>query len=265
MKTFVTSTLAACILSLTVGVRTASADVTERKIEYRKGDAKLIGYVYSDEKVEGNAPGVLVFSDWMGVGPFAKERAKQLVGLGYRAFVADIYGDEKLATDTKEAGELAGKFKADRKLMRARAQAALETFLKTASVDPKRVGAIGFCFGGTVALELARDGAPLAGLVSFHGGLDTPDATQGKNIKGKVLALHGADDPYVPEKDVAAFEDEMRKGGVNWELVKYGNAVHAFTNPAAGTDNSKGAAYNAQAAKRAYESMTNFFAEIFKS
>ena len=242
---------------------TAAAEVTEKKVEYQQGSAKLVGYVYSDSKSSGPRPGVLIFSDWMGIGKFAKERAEQLVALGYDAFVADIYGDGKAAADPKEAGELAGKFKSDRPEMRARANAGLQAFLKNAAVDPAKVGAIGFCFGGTVALELARSGAPIAGLVSFHGGLDTPDASLAKNIKGKILVLHGADDPYVPEKDVKDFETEMRSAKVNWELVKYGDSVHAFTNPAAGNDNSKGAAYNAQAEKRSKKAMEDFFKEIF--
>ena len=129
--------------------------------------------------------------------------------------------------------------------MRQRIKAALEELKKNKNVDPKRLAVMGYCFGGTVALELARSGADLLGVVSFHGGLDTPTPNDAKNIKGKVLAMHGADDPFVPPKDVAAFQDEMRKAGVDWQMIFYSNAVHAFTNPAAGTDNKKGAAYNA--------------------
>jgi dienelactone hydrolase len=148
--------------------------------------------------------------------------------------------------------------------MRARAGAGLSVLAKQKNVDPKNVAAIGYCFGGTTALELARGGADLAGVVSFHGDLATPTPEDAKNIKGKVLALHGADDPLVPEKVVEAFEQEMRKGGVDWELVKYGNAVHSFTNPDAGNDNSKGVAYNAKADHRSWQAMKDFFAEIFK-
>ena len=247
-------------------VQNASAEITEKRVEYKEGGATLIGYLYSDSAFRDKKSAVIVFSDWMGVGEFAKERAKDLVKLGYVAFVADIYGDGKKAQDQKEAGELAGKFKADRPLMRKHAAAALQALLAQKggnySIDSQKVGAIGFCFGGTAALELVRSGAPLAGTVSFHGGLETPDKSLAKNIKGQVLALHGADDPYVPEPEVSAFEKEMRDGGVNWELVKFSKAVHAFTNPAAGNDNSKGAAYNEVAAKRAYKAMQDFFREI---
>jgi len=242
---------------------TARAEVTETKIEYAEGPTKLVGFLYADDKNTGAVPGVLVFSDWMGVGSFAKEKARELAGLGYAAFVADIYGEGHEAKNPDEAGQLAGKYKSDRPLMRKRAAAGLETLLRKSKADPKKIGAIGFCFGGTVALELARSGANLAGLVTFHGGLATPNPELAKNIHGKVLALHGADDPFVPETEVKAFEDEMRNGKVNWELVKYSNSVHAFTNPAVGTDNSKGAAYNEQAARRSFERMRSFFKEIF--
>ncbi len=241
----------------------AAAETKEARVEYSQGGQALVGYSYTNDKIAGKAPGVIIFSDWMGVGPFAKAQAKELAVLGYRVFVADVYGDAHLAKDTKEAGTLAGKFKGDRALMRARAQAAIEAFVKNAPVDPNNLAAMGFCFGGTVSLELARAGAPLKGVVSFHGGLETPNPELAKNIKGKVLVLHGEDDPYVPPAEVKAFEDEMKKGSVSWELDKYSGAVHAFTNPEAGNDNSKGAAYNETAAKRSFERMRDFFEELF--
>jgi dienelactone hydrolase len=131
-------------------------------------------------------------------------------------------------------------------------------------VDPLRIAAIGYCFGGTTVLELARDGADIKGVVSFHGGLSTTSPLDAKNIKAKVLALHGADDPFVKPEEVAGFQDEMRNGGVDWQLTSYSKAVHSFTNKWAGTDNSKGAAYNEKADRRSWEAMKAFFAEIFK-
>jgi dienelactone hydrolase len=149
-------------------------------------------------------------------------------------------------------------------LLRARAQAGLAELRKQKLVDPQRIAAIGYCFGGTTVLELARDGADLKGVISFHGGLSTPTPQDARDIKGKVLALHGADDPYVKADEVAAFQDEMRKAHVDWQFVGYGNAVHSFTNKAAGNDNNKGAAYNEKADKRSWEAMKVFFAEIFR-
>lgn len=242
-------------------VTPAAAEVVEQRVEYSEGGTTLIGFRYSDSESKSKAPGVIVFSDWMGVGDFAKERARELVKLGYRAFVADVYGGGKLASGPQEAGSLAGKFKSDRPLFRARTQAALKALLQDPLVDSAHVGAIGFCFGGTAVLELGRSGAPVAALVSFHGGLDSPERSLGKNIKGSVLVLHGAEDPHVPAADVRGFEDEMRQGKVRWELVEYGDAVHAFTNPAAGTDPSKGAAYNETASKRSFERMRGFLKE----
>src|SRR5207247_1844817 len=195
-------------------------------------------------------PGVLIVHQWKGLSDYEKRRAEQLAKLGYNVFAVDIYGKGIRPKDAKDAAAEAGKYKSNRALLRARVRAGLEVLQKHELTDPKRTAAIGYCFGGTTAIELARSGADLAGVVSFHGGLDSPDPDIGKNIKCKVLALHGADDPFVRAKDVAAFEEEMRSGGVDWQLVKYGGAVHSFTDSSAGNDNSNGAAYNEKADKR---------------
>ncbi len=241
-----------------------SAAVVQKPIEYRDGDTVLEGYLAYDDAFPGKRPGVLVIHDWMGPSPFTRKKADDLARLGYIGFAADIFGKGVRPKNTEEASSLSSSFKKDRTLLRRRAQAALEALKRQPLVDPAQLAAIGFCFGGTAALELARSGAPLVGVVTFHGGLDTPTPQDAKNIKGKVLALHGADDPYVPPDQVAAFEKEMREGGVDWQLVKYSGAVHAFTIPDAGNDNSKGAAYNPVAARRAWQAMKDFFDEIFK-
>ncbi|MFL5241826.1 MAG: dienelactone hydrolase family protein [Gemmataceae bacterium] len=255
-------TLAAFFLM--AGSAMVQAKIHTQVIEYKHGDVVLEGYLAYDDSLSGKQPGVLVVHEWMGHNPYVRQRAGQLAELGYVAFALDMYGKGVHAKDAQEAGKMASVYKNDRKLMRARAGAGLNVLLDQKNVDPKRVAAIGYCFGGTTALELARGGADLAGVVSFHGDLATPTPEVAKNIKGKILALHGADDPFVPEKVVEAFEQEMRKGGVDWELVKYGNAVHSFTNPGAGDDNSKGAAYNAKADHRSWQAMKDFFGEIFK-
>ncbi|MGD0233812.1 MAG: dienelactone hydrolase family protein, partial [Syntrophorhabdales bacterium] len=143
-------------------------------------------------------------------------------------------------------------------------RAGLKALQANTVADTKRMAAIGYCFGGTAALELARDGADITGFVSFHGGLQTPTSDDAKNIRGKVLVLHGADDPLVPPNEVLAFEEEMRKALVDWQMVIYGGAVHSFTNPGAGDDPSRGAAYNEKADKRSWEAMKSFFQEIFE-
>lgn len=232
-------------------------------IEYKEGDTTLQGYVAYDDSVISKRPGVLIIHQWKGLGDYEKKRAEMLAKLGYVAFAADIYGKDIRPKDAKEAGEFAGKYKSDRDLLRKRVRAGFEQMKKHRAVDGQKVAAIGYCFGGTTALELARSGADVNGIVSFHGGLATPTPEDAKNIKGRVLALHGADDPFVPSEEVLAFEEEMRKANVDWQLVAYGNAVHSFTDWNAGNDNSKGSAYNEKADKRSWEAMKVFFQELF--
>ena len=247
-----------------VGGLAARAALQTQTVEYKQGDTTLEGVIVYDDAVKTKRPGVLIVHQWMGLTDYEKKRAEMLAQLGYVAFCADIYGKGVHPKDTSEAGPLAGKYKGNRALLRARVNAGLDTLKKSELVDPKRIAAIGYCFGGTTVIELARSGADLAGVVSFHGGLDSPTPADGKNIKCKVLACHGADDPYVPAKDLAAFESELRDNKVDWQLIAYGGAVHSFTQPMAGNDNSKGAAYNASADKRSWEAMKQLFAEVLQ-
>ena len=240
------------------------AAVQSKTVEYKQGDQVLEGYLAWDDSVAGPRPGVLVVHEWTGLGDYVQMRCRKLAELGYIAFGADIYGKGIRPTAPQEAGQIAGKFKQDQKLMRARVTAALDVLRGNPLCDPKKVAAIGYCFGGTCVLELARSGADIAGVVSFHGGLSTANTADAKNIRGKVLVLHGGDDPHVTPKEVDAFEDEMRAANVDWQLVAYGGAVHAYTNPSAGSDKSRGAAYNEAADRRSWEAMKSFFAEIFK-
>ena len=240
-----------------------SADIVFKAVEYKQGDTVLEGLSVYDNAVDGKRPAVLVVHQWMGLGNYEKKRAGMLAQLGYNVFAVDIYGKGVRPANPQDAGAEAGKYKNDRALLRARVRAGLDVLARHELTDPKRIAAIGYCFGGTTVLELARSGADLAGVVSFHGGLSSPTPDDAKNIKAKVLALHGADDPFVPAKEVAAFEDEMRQGRVDWQLVAYGGAVHSFTDWGAGTDNSKGAAYNERADRRSWEAMKQFFAELF--
>jgi dienelactone hydrolase len=253
-------------LSLSAFTLPAYAKLHGETVVYRDGDAVLEGYLAWDDAGPAKKPGVLVVHDWLGVSADTKARTEQLAGLGYVAFAADIYGKGIRPADSKAAGAEAGKWKSNRANLRKRARAGLDLLAANPHVDGKKLAAIGYCFGGTTVIELARSGAPLAGTVSFHGGLDSPTPADGKNIKGKVLVLHGADDPFVPAADKAAFEKEMRDAKVDWQLVEYGGAVHAFSIRGAGNDNSRGAAYNARADHRSWEAMKTFFAtELFAS
>jgi dienelactone hydrolase len=241
----------------------AAAGVNTEVVEYKQGDVVLQGYLAYDESLTGKRPGILVVHDWLGVSGETTMRVEMLAGLGYVAFAADIYGKGVRPKNGQEAMAEAGKYYQDRTLWRARAKAGLDFLASRPEVDPSRLGVMGYCFGGGTSLELARSGAPVKGVVSFHGSLSTPTPEDARNIKGNVLVLHGAEDPYVKQADVTAFMDEMRKGGVDWELVQYSGAVHAFTIKREGTDNSKGAAYNAQADRRSWEAMKNFWNEVF--
>ncbi len=231
-------------------------------IAYRQDDAILEGYA-AHPGGTAKRPGVLVVPAWNGVNDYARKRAEMIAGMGYVALVADVYGKGIRPQSFEDAAKEAGKYRADRPLLRARVAAGLKALRELPGVDAARLAAIGYCFGGQAVLELARSGADILGVVSFHGALDTPTPGDAKNIKGKVLALHGADDPYVPAEVVQAFEQEMRQGGVDWQLVAYGGAVHSFTDWDAGSDISRGFAYDAKADRRSWAAMQGFFDEIF--
>jgi len=251
---------------LTLGFAAAArATIQSKVIEYQQGGTPLAGVLVYDDAVKGRRPGVLVVHQWLGLTDYEKHRAEMLARLGYVAFCADIYGQGVRPKNVQEAGVEATKYKSDRALLRARVNAGLAELKQNQLVDPARVAAIGYCFGGTTVIELARSGAELNGVVSFHGGLDSPTPADGRNIKCKVLACHGADDPFEAPKDFAAFQNEMRDNHVDWQLIEYGGAVHSFTQPLAGHNNSTGAAYNERADKRSWEAMKQFFAELFSA
>ncbi len=234
-----------------------------KPVSYADENQKLEGFLAVPEKSNKDKSGVLLLPAWMGIDNNAKENATELAKLGYQTFVADIYGIDKRPTSPTEAGEIAGSFKKDIKLYQKRIQLALDQLLKS-GVNPNKIAVIGYCFGGSGAIEAARNNMKVNGIVSFHGGLSRDASRTIETINPKVLVLHGADDFYVPDTDVKAFQDEMRTAQADWQMVYYANAVHAFTHKDAGNDNSKGAAYNEKAAKRSWIAMQDFFNEIFK-
>jgi dienelactone hydrolase len=240
----------------------AHASLQGQAVEYQDNGVTMEGYLAYDLSTHTARPGILIIPDWMGLGDFAKQKADQLAKEGNVAFAVDIYGKGVRPKNTNEASQLAEKYKNDRHLLRSRIRAAFDKLSSIKEVDSKKIVVIGYCFGGTAALELARSGAPLAGTVTFHGGLSSPTLKDAKNIHGKVLVLHGADDPFVPPSEVEAFKNEMKSAGVQMEFISYPGAVHAFTNPVAGNDNSKGAAYNAEVDKESWETFENFLKEI---
>ena len=239
----------------------ASAELVKKDIEYKDGSEVLQGYLVYDDAISALRPGVVVVHDWMGLTEENKVKVEETAKLGVVAFGADVYGKNKRPQSADEAGKFSGAWKADRKKLRTRINAALKVLQKQVFVDKNRLGATGYCFGGTTVLELARSGANIKAVATFHGGLDSLTPADGKNIKAHVLVLHGADDPVVKAEDKKAFEEEMRNAKVDWQIIEYGNAVHSFTIKGAGNDNSKGAAYNAEADKRSWIALQNFFKE----
>ena len=257
LKTVIAMTV---LLALTCA---AQADVVTKTVEYEHDGVVLEGFMAWDDQLPPGRPAVVVVHEWWGLNEYAKSRAVQLAEMGLVAFAADIYGKGNRAANRQEAGKFASVYKKDRKLMRGRAAAAVKRVIENKHTDPARVTCIGYCFGGTVALELARSGANIAGVVSFHGGLDTPDPADAKKIKAKVLVCHGAADPHVGPDEVTAFQKEMADAKVDWQMIYYAGAVHAFTNPASGDDASRGAAYNKAADRRSWQAMMLFFRELF--
>jgi dienelactone hydrolase len=253
-----------CLSAILVSaVIPAQAKVVTRTVAYSQGGQPLEGYLAYDDSFKGKRPGVIVAHQWMGLGEYEKRRARMLAQMGYVAFALDIYGKGVRPTTREAAGAQAGKYRANRPLLRERARAAVLTLSKEPLVDKNKLAIIGYCFGGGTALELARSGAALKGFVSFHGNLDTPDPSLAKNIKGKILVLHGAIDPNVKPESIQSFHDEMEAAKVDYQFIAYSGAVHSFTEKEAGNDISKGSAYNANADRRSWAAMKTFFAEIF--
>jgi dienelactone hydrolase len=243
------------------------AALVTKTISYRQGDTELRGYLAYDDSVTSDkkAPGVLVFPEWWGMSSFVKGRADALAKLGYVAFAADMYGDGQVTTDHDKAKELATAV-AGKPVMGERAQAAYDQLIKTGLVDDSKVAAIGFCFGGACSQILAYSGAPLKGIVSFHGALIPASADAAKKNQAKFLILQGELDPLVPQAARTAFIKSMDEGKFDYQFLSYSGAVHAFMNPdadkarAAGLD---GVGYDPEVATRAWAQMQLFFKEIF--
>jgi dienelactone hydrolase len=257
------------LLALLLAALPASAKLVTRPVNYEHAGVKLTGYLaYDDARTgHGKLPGVLVVPEWWGLTDYARGRAGQLAQLGYVAFAIDMYGGGQTTTDAKKAGELAGHFYGQ-PLMAQRAQAGLDQLLQTGLVDPARVAAIGYCFGGSTVLALAYSGAPLAGIASFHGGLFPPPAAAAGKVGAKFLICHGAADPLVTAKEVADFTAGMNAGKYDYQFISYAGAVHAFTNPgadqlAAANGLAGAIGYNAAADRRSWAHLQLFLAEIF--
>ena len=233
----------------------------ERKVEYRHENTLLEGFLAHDGKT-GKKPAVLVAHAWAGRSPFEDDKARALAGLGYVGFALDMYGKGVLGTSAEENSALMTPLLQDRARLQSRLHAALAAVRAQPEVDPERVAAIGFCFGGLCVLDLARTGADVLGVASFHGLLTAPGNTSGTAISSKVLVLHGHDDPMVPVSQVNEFETEMTAAGVDWQVHAYGGTLHSFTNPEA-NDPSFGTQFKATANRRSWATLVDFLGEIF--
>jgi dienelactone hydrolase len=255
-----------CLLAaalLVWGAGLARAEVKTREITYTHGGVTFKGHLAWDDDAGGQRPGVLVCHEWWGLNAYARKRAEQLAALGYVAFACDMYGEGKFTEHPKEAAEMAGAVRKDVKTWQARAQAALKVLKEQKGVDPRRLAAIGYCFGGSTALELAYSGADLAAVVTFHAALPPLADEQGRAIKAKLLICHGADDPFVTEETLQKARAAWEKAGVDYEINLYGHAQHSFTVPGIDRVGLKGLSYNAEADRRSWQAMQNLFAEVF--
>lgn len=232
-----------------------------KEVSYSDAKNKLIGFISKPSKPLKDKPGIVIIPAWMGIDDHSKESAALLAKLGYYAFVADIYGVGNKPANGKEASKLAGYYKQNVVTFQKRIQLALDELVKQGA-NPDKIVVMGYCFGGTGAIEAARSNMKVKGVVSFHGGLKRDEMRSINPITAKVLVLHGADDPNVPEAEVKTFQNEMRIAKTDWQMVYYSNAVHSFTNKSAGNDNSKGAAYNELAAQRSWEALLTFLKEV---
>ena len=231
---------------------------------YHDDILSLEGVVVADQSSTVRGPGIVLFPDARGIGDHALSCAERLVSLGFTVLVADLYGNGAIARDIPHARELMGALRADVERWRARAEAARTALAQQPTVDPARIAAIGYCFGGTTALELARSGADLAAVVSFHGGLASPRPADARNIKAKILVCHGAADRLVSLDQLASFQIEMARTNVDWQVHVYGGVGHGFTNPEADGADLPELAYDAAADRRSWASMLTLFEEAFR-
>ncbi|HRQ65200.1 MAG TPA: dienelactone hydrolase family protein [Xanthomonadaceae bacterium] len=241
------------------------ADMVEREVAYSIGDTRFSSVLVHDASVEAAQPGLVLVPNWMGMTPGNIDKAKAIAARGYVVLVADIYGEDVRPTGPQEASQAARAMLSDRRTLRDRAGMALGELMSlgasgSVAIDLTRIGAIGFCFGGSTVLEMAREGMDLAGVVSFHGGLATDMPAEG-GIKASVLVLNGADDAAVTAEHIAAFEVEMRKAGADWQFVNFGGAVHCFAEADAASPPN--CIFHERSARRAYALMDAFFTERF--
>jgi len=244
----------------------AQAKVVGEETSYSADGITMKGYIAYDNSIKGRRPGVLVVHEWWGHNDYARSRARMLAKLGYTAIAVDMYGDGKTAAHPKEAGEFSGAVRANMDGAEKRFVAAMDTLRAHKTVDGSRIAAIGYCFGGGLVVEMARRGVDLNGVASFHGNPGTQKPVAKGVIKGKLLVMNGAADPFIKPETIKAFEDEMKKAGVDYRFINYPNAKHAFTNPGAtalGKQFGLPLEYNKAADNKSWKELKGFLKKIF--
>lgn len=242
--------------------------IQTQSINYADAGATLYGYLAWDDNATASRPGVLVCHDGLGGGgKFERGRAEALAEMGYVGFALDVYGDKQRATNAEQAYQLMSPFTTDRAMLRQRLRAAITTLVELPTVDNTQLAAMGYCFGGLCALEIARanfstDEWQVKGVASFHGSLSAGKGMAADKLNSKVLAMHGWDDPIVPQRELQAFTEEMTNANADWQLIAYGGAMHSFTNPLANAP-EQGIQYNAAVEQRSWQALTHFLAELF--
>ena len=245
----------------------AQAEVQGKEVTYSANGTLLKGYIAYDDAIQGKRPGVLVVHEWWGLDDYARNRARMLAQSGYIALALDMYGEGKQAHHPDDAGKFAGELAKNLPLAKTRFEAAMEYLRQQKNVDAKNIAALGYCFGGSVVLQMARLGEDLKGVVSFHGNLATAHPAQPGEVKARIISFTGTDDPMIPAEQVAAFRQEMEKAGADYKVVTFAGAKHSFTNPAADEHGRKfnlPLAYDAAADKASWSETEKFLAGVFK-
>jgi dienelactone hydrolase len=267
MKRFVIIFTSTLFLVTAAGLTPAYAKVVGKNVDYTAGGITMKGYLAYDESVKGKRPGVLVVHEWWGHNEYARKRARMLAELGYTALAVDMYGDGKQAMHPDDAGKFSSEVMKNFDTAKARFEAAEDFLKKQPTVDPARIGAIGYCFGGAVVLNMARQGADLMAVASFHGNLSAVKPAEAGKVKARIRVYNGADDTFIPAEAIEAFKKEMTDAKADYKFINYPGAVHSFTNPDAtelGKKFNLPLAYNEKADKESWADMTQFFKETCK-
>jgi dienelactone hydrolase len=241
----------------------ATAAVKTEVVNYKAGETSLVGYLAYDDAVKGKRPGVIVVHEWWGLNDYAKQRAEMLAKEGYVAFALDMYGDGKTTEHPEEAGPWASAVRGQAGVAKQRFMAAYDLFKANPRVDAAKIAAIGYCFGGAVALSMAEEGVDLVGVATFHGALPQEPVAPGTAIKAKFLVCHGADDPLIPAEQVSTFINNLKAANADFQFIQYSGARHSFSNPDAAKYGMQPLAYNEAADRRSWQAMKDFFVEVF--